>query len=196
MPIYNSKPIPKLSEKDINRFNSKIDKSGSCWNWIGSYFADGYPQFRMPSGTFRAHRIAYFLKTEEDPTSLVIRHSCDNPSCVNPEHLKKGTVLDNVQDRVKRGRSAVGNNHGSYTHPERFRKGYGRKVKPPYIKKKTARDMTWIKGEGMWSAKLSNWIVSNIIKFHNCGVTGRSMAAAFGVSPSCISNIIRRKTWA
>lgn len=46
------------------------------------------------------------------PSGLVVRHKCDNPRCVNPEHLELGTTQDNTQDRVDRGRNACGSNHG------------------------------------------------------------------------------------
>lgn len=54
------------------------------------------------------HRFIYeqcFGKIKE---GLVIRHKCDNPSCINPEHLEIGTHRDNVNDKVKRGRSTYG----------------------------------------------------------------------------------------
>lgn len=55
--------------------------------------------------------------TLKEIEGLVIRHRCDNPSCINPTHLETGTPMDNVMDRVARGRSASGecNGHAKLT---------------------------------------------------------------------------------
>ena len=53
-----------------------------------------------------AHRMSYkFLVDEELPDNMVVRHTCDNPICVNPYHLISGTVQDNIDDRTARGRA-------------------------------------------------------------------------------------------
>lgn len=54
------------------------------------------------------HRVAYKLAKGEIPDGLVVRHSCDNPPCVNPDHLLVGTFADNSGDMVDRGRSTKG----------------------------------------------------------------------------------------
>jgi hypothetical protein len=54
---------------------------------------------------YRAHRVAWELTFQKEvPRGKVVRHTCDNPVCVNPQHLELGTQLDNVRDRVERGR--------------------------------------------------------------------------------------------
>jgi hypothetical protein len=58
------------------------------------------------------HRYIYQECFGEIPEGMVVRHLCNNPSCINPEHLKIGTPYDNVQDRVKANRSAIGINNG------------------------------------------------------------------------------------
>lgn len=61
------------------------------------------------------HRVAYQVYYKDDLTpSDVICHKCDNPACVNPKHLFKGTHQDNVQDKVSKGRQAKGKNNGRY----------------------------------------------------------------------------------
>lgn len=60
----------------------------------------------LKGATNYAHRVSYILFVSPIKTNDVIRHTCDNPICVNPNHLLKGTHADNVRDRVSRNRSA------------------------------------------------------------------------------------------
>jgi len=62
----------------------------------------GYPRCNR-NGFRLLHRWVYFQKTGEEPE--VVMHTCDNPACINPDHLRAGTQLENIQDRVKKSRS-------------------------------------------------------------------------------------------
>lgn len=81
-----------------------------CILWWGTIHHTGYGQhsFRRGDKTFsiRAHRLIWEECFGEIPEGLVVRHKCDNPPCVNPEHLELGTYGDNNRDRVDRGRDA------------------------------------------------------------------------------------------
>ncbi len=76
---------------------------------------DGY--VILPAGVagkhIKAHRLAWALANGSDPTGMVVMHTCDNPPCVNPEHLVLGTTLDNQMDKVRKGRQATGERVGS-----------------------------------------------------------------------------------
>jgi hypothetical protein len=102
----------------IHKFYAKIgekDENG-CQNWQGTKFPDRYGAFCYTDENQKyhkklAHRVEMelnigrsLLKTE------IVRHKCDNPSCVNIEHLVIGTIQDNVDDRVRKNRSAVNKN--------------------------------------------------------------------------------------
>lgn len=76
-----------------------------CWPWRGGRNSDGYGVFRAGRRLLLAHRIAYAL-AHGAPGRRVVRHECDNPSCVNPAHLLAGTQRDNVRDMIARGRAA------------------------------------------------------------------------------------------
>ena len=103
--------IQELDQKTINRFWGKVDKSGDCWNWIGGSSPAGYGRFTiLMSGTKKfllSHRISYFIHTGSLPNGMLVCHSCDNPSCVNPDHLFLGTYRDNVMDAVNKGRIKI-----------------------------------------------------------------------------------------
>jgi hypothetical protein len=122
--------LPVLSEQEVQRFWSKVQKGApdECWPWLAGKDWDGYGCFVVThSGNkfqLRAHRIAYFLHYKEDPWPLLVRHLiCDNPPCCNGAHLARGTIDDNNQDSVRKGRRATGVKNGRYTHPESVKRG-------------------------------------------------------------------------
>jgi len=95
-----------------DRFWAKVTKGtpSECWLWEGAEATPGgYGRF-WPSGTKRggaidAHRFAFMLANGIALKSdVVVRHTCDNPPCVNPNHLRMGTHTDNMRDKVERNR--------------------------------------------------------------------------------------------
>lgn len=75
-----------------------------CVEWAGYRDADGYGVLVVEGRHWRAHRLAWALANENEPDGLVL-HSCDNPPCVNPAHLRVGTARDNAIDRTQRHRA-------------------------------------------------------------------------------------------
>ncbi len=107
------KLIPKLSESDLKRFWSKVDKSGECWLWTANHNQSQRSQklrygfFKIGGRTgknYLAHRVSYAIAKGE-PGQKEVCHSCDTPLCVNPNHLWIGVSIDNIEDRTIKNRS-------------------------------------------------------------------------------------------
>jgi len=108
-------------KSEENRFWEKVNiKSESeCWLWNSSKDKDGYGWFSFTSTnetqkykTIQAHRYSALLKYKNLGNNLV-RHTCDNRSCVNPNHLILGSAADNSKDMTERKRQAVGEKNGN-----------------------------------------------------------------------------------
>lgn len=93
--------------------SEKLDNG--CLVFNGARHEFGYGLIRDNKGSYsRLHRLSYEHYKGEIPEGLVVRHTCDNPSCWNPDHLELGTYKDNSQDMVTRGRSSLGPKNGNY----------------------------------------------------------------------------------
>lgn len=96
----------------IERFLLQI-KIGekNCWIWQGSKYPTGYGRIQIKDKVMYCHRLSFEIFNHlfgELPKDKCVCHSCDNPSCVNPEHLWLGTAKENTQDMIKKGRGKYG----------------------------------------------------------------------------------------
>jgi len=192
-----TRPIPPLTERNKQNFYGriKINPDTGCHEWIARKFA-GYAVFWVGGRMRRGSRIAYFLATGVDPCGFCVCHKCDNPSCVNPEHLWLGTHQDNMADRQAKGRQASGDRTGSRMHPETVQRGdnhWSRKFpeKVRARKRWTRRKPIEHYGRGLKSVQ-----VLEIIKL----LADKSMkridiARKYGTSRQTISHIAIGKTW-
>lgn len=104
----------KVQESELlEKFMSSVypEPNTGCWLWGGLSTADGYGVFKPKIikdilKTPTAHRVSYLFFKGDFEKSLCVLHSCDNPACVNPDHLWLGTQIENIRDRTVKGRSA------------------------------------------------------------------------------------------
>lgn len=88
----------------VENFDANFSKEPSgCWVWTRAKSA-GYGVFRANWKLIHAHRHSWELSNGPIPKKMCVLHRCDNPSCVNPAHLFLGTMSDNTQDMIKKGR--------------------------------------------------------------------------------------------
>ena len=97
-----------FSKKD---FTDRLEPNGECLEWTGGCFDTGYGGTLAYGKMWGTHRLALHLEGI-DVTGHFVLHSCDNPLCCNPDHLRTGTHQDNTDDKVSRDRQARGNHNG------------------------------------------------------------------------------------
>lgn len=151
--------IGRLAQTE--RFWSFVDKSNLCWEWKG-VATRRYATFRTDSGRYvGAHRFSWELANGPIPDGLFVCHTCDNPTCVNPEHLFLGTPKQNMADMVAKGR--CGN------------RGRGARSR----------------GEEHGQAKLSDSDVAEVRRLYAAGSSQDQIAKTFSVSQRHVSRIVR-----
>lgn len=150
---------------DVERFWTLVATGDGCWEWRGTRQSKGYGVFWDGERQVRAHRTAWELVNGPIPAGLSVLHSCDNPPCVNPAHLRVGTARDNASDAMARRR---------HFSPFRGQNQAGEQNRNARL---TAADVTVIR-ERVASGELQ-----------------RNVAADYGITQSNVSHIARGKSW-
>lgn len=141
-----------------------VGKPDECWPWLGSVKETGYGLFGYKGKVERVHR----LILGEIPKGMQALHKCDFPACCNPRHLYAGTIKQNSEDRVKRGRV------------------YVRRGSVNLNSKLTENDVLAIRAEFPSLPKRGNFVTDE----------GKvALASKYGITVANMMFIVKRKTW-
>jgi len=163
-------PNIRNTEKD---FWNQTRKTDSCWIWTGSKTGSlGYGRFGFRNKYYLAHRLSWEFHFGEIPKGMQICHHCDNPLCVNPDHLFMGTQSDNIKDAVKKGRMK-----------NLFKKGH------------TGLDFQRPCGENCHFSKLKLKDIIKIKELLKRGIRTMEIASKFGLSQRYIYDIKNGEAW-
>jgi hypothetical protein len=165
-----------VNQEIIDRFWKKVQKTDTCWLWTASVRNKGYGAFAYTLDRKliqdRAHRFSYRLNMGEIPDGLFVLHRCDNPACVNPDHLFLGTNQENIEDMLRKGRHIPGGTH-------------------------CGDDGKWKKGTEHPATKLTP---EDVIEMRGLYATGgisySQLGKKFGINPSSACKIVKRLRWA
>lgn len=154
--------------KTLARFWSKVDKRGpdECWPWLGAT-RKGYGYLKVTGKKIGSHRIAWTLLHGPIPEGQSVLHQCDNPPCVNPNHLFKGDLSDNAVDAFQKGRRLAPGLSGNHVRGERSPMAY-----------LTTQNVLWAREQ--WSRR---------------SLTQRQIADRLGCGLSAVKMLIQRRSW-
>lgn len=205
--------VQRITGDDVRRFWSYVEKGkpDECWVWGGNTDKQGYGRFQLGRRSMGAH--AYSLEISSDkvrPDDLNALHSCDNPPCVNPNHLRWGTHQDNSNDAIDRGRVPRGeeaplvklteadvidirNLYAIGGQSEELALRYGVSVGNV---RSIARGETWTHVSGPRTrrhAQITPEIESEIVRRRASGETAVSLAKEFGCNRTTIFDVMNRQ---
>lgn len=165
--------LPNTLDEETIVNNCTPEPMSGCWLWTGTLNKCGYGKICINYKHWIASRASFVIYNKTQiPEGMVVMHKCDTRSCVNPEHLVLGTVQDNADDMVRKGRSLTGDRNTSRKNPQ-----------------------LQVRGSKSFYAKLNEEQVLEIKKLLATGEKHKIIADKFGVGYRNISEINRGKTW-
>lgn len=111
----NGRRYSKMSVRERVIKKTTIGGPRTCWEWQGARLPhSGHGQIRVDGRSWVVHRLVYTALIGDIPADQVVMHVCDNPSCINPLHLRLGTQLDNIGDCKAKRRARNANSYKSH----------------------------------------------------------------------------------
>ena len=157
-------------------FSRTVKYPNGCWIWCGGMNDTAYGTLWIRLNgelqQWRTHRLSYFLHNGSIPDGLFVCHHCDNPPCINPDHLFVGTTKDNLYDAIRKGR---------------------------WTEKHCLQNLLLVKnravGERHPQAKLTDADVRQIRLRLASGESQRAIAWSYKLRSTAIWKIAKKKTW-
>jgi len=158
-------PYDSISLEEIYKRCESDPKTG-CINWAAAKTKNRYGQISIDGMVYYVHRVSLAIKTQSDLVGMFACHICDNPSCVNPDHLFVGSHGDNMRDMFSKKGSEI--------------------LKPAWDS---------VRGEKNKKAKFTADVAKEIRDRYDAGERPTALAREFGVLPTCVCNIGKRRNW-
>jgi len=155
----------------------KINSTNSCWEWLGSRLQRGYGRIGLNGKMITAHRASWLIYRGEIPRGKFVCHKCDNPPCVNPDHLFITTHKENMMDMVSK---------------QRWSK------KPKTAKQIESARKLMMKLSQSQRGKKKAWSKLNkfqVLKIRASNEVQKKIAQRYGVAQTLISQIKSGKIW-
>jgi HNH endonuclease len=99
------KRADRLTSRNRLSLWGRVREVGECRVFTGHLSEQGYGRIGFRGRVDYAHRVAWTFTRGEIPEGMCVLHSCDNPACINPDHLWLGTQGDNMHDKAAKGRA-------------------------------------------------------------------------------------------
>lgn len=155
------------TQQHRERFWSKVDKSGECWEWLAAKNRKGYGVAWDGWRTQKAHRVAWADAHGGYPDGCLL-HQCDNPGCVNPGHMRVGSRAENNAEMVSRGRHVPGGTYG---------------------------DGHYVRGTTHHAARLTPTRVREIRHDRLAGMSYAALGRKYGINQSAAWKVCNGKLW-
>lgn len=204
--------INRKSAKE--RFYQRVQKTNYCWIWEGYKSPAGYGVVTIYGEQHQTHRLSWMFECGPIPKGMIIMHTCDNPSCVNPDHLKLGTQRDNMHDMWDKGRGNPGHLCGEESPPSKLTDVDVIKIRLSnelikVLAKKFGVSTSTVcdiqKGR-IWKHlpydetragvnKLHKLTTEDVMAIRNSKESSKSLALKYGVTTRSISDVCYGHTW-
>ncbi len=217
--LFPIKELVKLTPEQEARFWSRVSKDGplpdqanphyvglgQCHVWVKGRNRQGYGRFHLSrdAGAYNATRVVWYLRHGSMPADLLVCHRCDNPACVNPDHLFLGSYKDNAVDSKSKDRNCRGDRHWSRTTPEKRATGKrnGRHTMPHRTATgdrngSVIHPESRLRGEQQKQSKLKEKDIPIIRRMYATGIfSQKRIGQFFNVSRSAIKHVLTGHRW-